>query len=466
MKRQCVCEICSCGRHRCPHRPTALYGKASNTCVLTEYREKYPVYAGYSPLQSLKPKPVNQGDRGKMEGTTTFKTDFVPYEVTRRPGRQQAVYEPSPGDIDLGTTYSLDFSPYEVTPFAPSRPRERVHATGPKQDTVPTYKDDYRQWGVCKRELKKPARTYRPPDVKFGGHSTFQDDFLPRGLVPRESFKPSGVPAVSDVPFDGVTSHQLAYVPHLLEARYVKPPEPYKPSSQPLQDLTTNRRDYQGLPGPLAQSCKPDPVTMASDVPFQSSTEFKEQFLVWPVSLPQLHRSLEYAGPTEHMDLTTTSGAVYTPHNIQPYISAKPFNRSTKSTAPFQGCSTMRDDFQPWVAKRQGLIKKTQEIQRATGPMDNLTTFKAHYTPHQLQPSVSFKPVYAPPKAQVPLEGDTMYSTEFTPKRISICPASYDSPPGFAFENSDDRGHKFYRKLSSNDRNKMAVMPKVVTVVS
>ncbi|XP_010875391.1 stabilizer of axonemal microtubules 2 [Esox lucius] len=466
MKRLCICEICSCGRHRCPHQPTALYGKASETCVLTEYTEKFPAYGGHSPPQSLKPLAVNQGDMGRMEGTTTFKTDFVPYKVTRRPGRQQAEYEPSPGDIDLGTTYSLDFSPYEVQPFAPSRPRERVQATGAKLDTVPTYKEDFRQWGVCKRELKKPELTFHPPDGRFVGHTTFQDDFLPRGLVPRESFKPPVIPAVSDIPFNGVTSNQLTYVPHLLEARYVKPPEPYKPSSQPLQDLTTNRRDYQGLPGQLAQSCKPDPVKMASDVPFQSSTEFKERFLEWPVALPLLHKSLDYVSPTEHMDMTTTSGADYIPHNIQPFISAKPFNRSTKSTAPFQGRSTMRDDFQPWVAKRQGIVKKPEEMQRASGRMDDLTTFKAHYTPHQLKPTVSFKPANAPLRTQAPMEGGTMYSTEFTPKRISICPASYESPPGFAFEKSDDRGHKFYRKLSSNNRNKMVVMPKVVPVVS
>uniref|UniRef100_A0A674EPD3 Stabilizer of axonemal microtubules 2 n=1 Tax=Salmo trutta TaxID=8032 RepID=A0A674EPD3_SALTR len=424
MKRLCICEICSCGRHRCPHRPTALYGKPNMTCVLTEYTEKYPAYGGYNPPQSLKPKPVNHGDRGRMDGTTTFKTDFIPYVVTRRPGKQQAEYKPKPGDIDLGTTYKQDYSLYEVQPFAPSRPSERVHATGHKMDTVPTYKEDFRQWEMCKRELKKPDLTYHPPDAKFDGHTTFQDDFLPRGLAPRESFKPSSIPKISDTPFDGVTSNQQCYVSHPLEARWVKAPEPYKPSSQPLQDLTTNRRDYQGLPGQLPQSYKPNPGKVTSDVPFQSSTEFKEHFQQWPVSLPQLHKSLQYVSPTEHMDMSTTSGADYVQHNIQPFISAKPFNRPTKSSAPFQ----------------------------------------AHFTPHELQPNVSFKPAHAPMRADAPLEGGTMYSTEFTPKRISVCPASYDSPPGFVFEDRDDRGHRFYRKLPSKDMNKMAAGMAVAVV--
>ncbi|KAL1007502.1 hypothetical protein UPYG_G00087650 [Umbra pygmaea] len=466
MTRLCICEICSCGRHRCPHRPTALYGKATKTNGLTEYTEKYPAYGGQYPPQSLKPKPVNLGDRGKMEGTTTFKTDFIPYKVNRHPGRQQVEYKPKPGDIDLGTTYNLTFNRHEVQPFLPSRPRERVQTSKMKLDTMPTYKDDFREWGNCRRELKKPDQTYFPPDTKFGGNTTFQDDFIPRGLAPRESYKPSGVPAVSETPFDGVTSNQLCYVPHVLEPRYVKPPEPYKPSSQPLQDLTTNRRDYQGLPGPLARSCKPDPVMMASDVPFQSSTEFKESFQEWPVSLPQLHKSLQYVSPTENMDMTTTSGTVFIPHDIQPFISSRPFSRSIKASAPFQGCTTMKEDFQPWVTKRRGIIKKPEEMQRASGRMDDLTTFKAHYTPHQLQPTLSFKPANAPMRTHVPQQGESMYTTEFTPKRISICPASYGSPLGFSFEDSDDRGHKFYRKLSSNERNNMSDMAKAIAVVS
>lgn len=60
--------------------------------------------------------------------------------VTRRPEKQQAEYKPKPGEIDLGTTYKQDFNPYEVQPFVPYRPKERVHATNAKLDTVPTYK--------------------------------------------------------------------------------------------------------------------------------------------------------------------------------------------------------------------------------------------------------------------------------------------------------------------------------------
>ncbi|XP_030622724.1 stabilizer of axonemal microtubules 2 [Chanos chanos] len=449
MTRLCICEICNCGRHRCRHRPTALYGQGGKTCVLTEYSEKYPVYDGYSPPKSTKPTQLFQGHKGRMDGTTTFKSDFLPYEITRRPGRQQVEYKPKPGEIDLNTTYTLEFNPYEMQPVAPPRPKETVRAASGKMDTVPTYKEDFQKWQVPKRELTKPDSVYHPPSAKFGNSTTFQDDFAPRGLVPRESFKPSSVAKLSDAPFDGVTSNQLSYVPHPLEARYVRTPEQYKPSSQPLQDTTTHREDYRSLPCQLSKSCKPEPTKMTSDAPFQSSTEFRERFQQWPVSKPQFHKSPEYVIPTAHMDLSTTSQSDYIKHNIQPFVSAKPFPRPARSSAPFHSKTTMQDDFKPWVTCRQELVRKPEEIKRAQGKMEDLTTFKAHFIQHQLQPSVSFKPSNAPMRTDAPLEEGTVYRTEFTPKKISVCPASFDCPPGYVFEENDERGHKLFRRLSS-----------------
>ncbi|XP_051756072.1 stabilizer of axonemal microtubules 2 [Ctenopharyngodon idella] len=449
MTRLCICKMCSCGRHRCTHKPTALYKKASQTNVLSEYSEKYPAYKGHTRPKSLKPQLQYKAHQDMMDGTTTFRMDYIPYPVTRRPERQQVTYKPKSGEIDLGTTYKQDFNPYDVAPFVPSRPKERVHTKNAKLDTVPTYKEDFRQWEISRRELTKPDTTYQPPAAKFGNSTTFQDDFVHRGLVPRESYKPPNIAKLSDAPFENLTSNKLSYVPHALEARYFKPPEEYKPSNVPFQDLTTHRQDYQGLPSQLPKSCKPEAVKVTSSKPFQSSTEFRDHFQQWPVSLRQMQKSVEYQSPTAHMDLTTTSQTDYIKHQIQPFISAKPFSLPMKSSRPFQGNTTMRDDFQPWVAQRQSVIRKQEEIQRASGKMEDLTTFRAHFIQHEAQPSLSFKPQNAPLRTDAPLQNETMYRSEFTPKRISMCPASFESPPGFVFENCDDQGHRFFRKTSS-----------------
>ncbi|XP_051987375.1 stabilizer of axonemal microtubules 2 isoform X2 [Xyrauchen texanus] len=452
MTRLCLCEMCSCGRHHCPHQPTALYAKGSQNNVLTEYTEKYPAYKGHIHPKTLKPQHVYKTHQDPMDGTTTFRADYIPYKVTRRPERLQVEYKQKPGEIDLGTTYKQDFNLYEVQPFVPSRPKERVHTMNVKLDTVPTYKDDFRQWEISRRELSKPDMTYHPPVAKFGNSTTFQDDFVTKGLVPRESYKPLNVGKLSDAPFENMTSNKLSYVQHPIDARYMKPPEEYKPSGHPFQDLTTHRQDFQGLPGQLPKSCKPEQLKVVSNIPFQSNTEFRDRFQQWPVSLPQVHKSMEYTSPTAHMELTTTSHTDYIKHQVQPFVAAKPFSLSTKSSGSFQGNTTMRDDFQPWVVQRQGMIRKQEEIRRSSGKMEDMTTFKAHFIQHELQPTLSFKPHNTRMRTDAPLENETMYRTEFTAKRISQCPASFESPPGFVFDNCDDRGHRFFRKLMSADR--------------
>uniref|UniRef100_A0A8C2C1V1 Stabilizer of axonemal microtubules 2-like n=1 Tax=Cyprinus carpio TaxID=7962 RepID=A0A8C2C1V1_CYPCA len=384
-----------------------------------------------------------------------YRMDYIPYMVTRRPEKPQAEYKPKPGEIDLGTTYKQDFNPYQVQPFVPSRPKQRDHTTNAKLDTVPTYTEDFRQWEISRRELTKPDTPYQPPSAKFGNSTTFQDDFVHRGPVPRESYKPPNIAKLSDTPFENMTSNKLSYVPHALEARYIKPPIEYKPSSQPFQDLTTHRQDYQGLPSQPTRSCKPELLKVATNKPFQGSTEFRDRFQQWPVSHRQMQKSVEYMSPTEHMDLTTTSHTDYIKHQIQPFVSAKPFSLPIKSSRPFQGNTTMRDDFQPWVAHRQSVIRKQEEIQRASGKMEDLTTFRAHFIQHEPQPSFSFKPRNAPLRTDVPLQNETMYSTEFTPKKISMCLAGLEYPPGFVFDNCDDRGHRFFRKMTSADKIEM-----------
>ncbi|KAF5906193.1 stabilizer of axonemal microtubules 2, partial [Clarias magur] len=441
MERRCVCEICICGRHRCTKQPTALYTKGCQNCVVTEYTEKYPGYKSYQPRKSLKPKPEERRDRERMDGTTTFRSDFVAYEVSPRPGKKRAEYQPSQGVIDLATTYNQEFGPYKIERVLPLLPKERMRGPSGKVDTVPTYKEDFPEWEITRRELTKPKASYHPPTEKFGNATTFQDDFIPRGLVPRESFKPSYVAKQSNVPFDGLTSNQVDYIPHPVDVHLVKAPCEYKPSDEPMEGLTTHRHDFQGQPVQMTKSCKPEYVAVSSGATFQSSTEFRDRFQPWAVSPLRVQNKLEYRSPTEEMDLNTTTGTTFVKHNVQPFVPSRPQSRPVCSSVPFQGNTTMKEEFKAWKAQRQDIIRKPQEIHRNSGKMEDMSTFRAHFVQHQLQPSVSCKPLAAPLRSGEPMDDETMYRAEFTPKKITVCPASYEPIPGFVFEKVDDRGH-------------------------
>ncbi|XP_048418993.1 stabilizer of axonemal microtubules 2 [Stegostoma tigrinum] len=468
MTRKCICEICNCGRHHCPHMPTGFHDKTLQPCLLTEYHEKYPSYGDIKPRENYKPKPEILSKRDKMEGTSTFRTDYIPHEITQRPQPTQHDYRPKSGEMDHHTTYKVDFSPHKIKPAKSIRPPQSKPGKGGRIDTVPTYKDDYRLWDIPKRK-PKPMEPYCPPTSRFGNPSTFQDDFGPKGNVLRESFKPPDAPRVSDVPFDGLTNHKIAYVPHPLGERYVRPPDEYKPSDIPFDSITTHRRDFRGLHGDPTKSFKPDPGKIGSDAPFDGNSEFRDRFQAWPITLPYVHKHPDYVQPEGPMDLNSTSHLDYVGYKVKPPTPFKPA-LTRRVHAPFQGSTTMKDDFKTWDVKKPEIIKRVEEIGIPNAKFDGLTTFKSNYVPHPIKPTHSFKPSDTPLQSSIPFDAGTLYRTEYTPKRLEICPASYPTPPGYVYESTDARGHKFFHKMTPSEE-KLAVsnemhLPKEVAVAS
>ncbi|XP_057350739.1 stabilizer of axonemal microtubules 2 isoform X2 [Manis pentadactyla] len=448
MSRRCLCEICTCGRHHCPHGTTRIYKTSGVSCPTTEYLEKYPTYGNVLPPQSLKPKQELQACRARMEGVTTFKSDYRPYEIVKQPRHGPEEYKPKQGEIDLGTTYKRDFNSYKVQPVAIVRPLERQQVKKGKLDTVPTYKDDYRAWDIQKSELCKPEQSYHPPTVKFGNSTTFQDDYVPQEIKPRQSFKPSSNVKPSSAPFHGDTSHRLDYIPHQPEVKFARPKEVYKPTSQPFEDLTTHRYDFQGLVGETAKICRPADTRVTQNAQFEGSTEFRASFQPWEIPAPKVKEVQEYVPPTGAMPSHSTSHLDYIPHQAKRVTPIRPASHRRNNHFPFQGKSTMKEDFPAWESCRQGLIKNQQQIPNPSGKFDGLSTFRSHYVPHELIPAESCKPLNVPFKSSIPLGDGTMDPAEHAPEKQEICPASYPSPPGYIFENTDSRGHKFFRKIA------------------
>ncbi|XP_019599088.2 stabilizer of axonemal microtubules 2 isoform X2 [Rhinolophus sinicus] len=417
-------------------------------CPTTEYLEKYPTYGSVLPAQSLKPKQEFQAYRGKMEGITTFKSDYRPYEIIQQPRHAPEEYKPSQGEIDLGTTYKRDFNSYKIQPVAIVRPLERQQVKKGKLDTVPTYKDDYRAWEIQKSELYKPEQSYYPPTVKFGNSTTFQDNYVPWEIQPRQSFKPSSIVQRPTVPFNGDTSHRLDYAPYQLESKLARPKEVYRPTNQPFEDLTTHRCDFQGLVGATAKICRPAHSRVTQNAQFEGSTEFRDSFQPWEIPPPKVKKVQEYVPPTGSMQLHSTSHLDYVPYQAERVIPIRPISHRRNHHFPFQGKSTTKEDFPAWESCRQGLIKKQQQIPNPSGKFDGLSTFRSHYVPHELIPTESCKPINVPLQSSCPFDDVTMYSTEYVPKKQEICPASYPSPPGYIFENTNSQGHKFFRKIT------------------
>ncbi|KAM8973729.1 stabilizer of axonemal microtubules 2-like [Pelodytes ibericus] len=453
MKRKCICEICTCGRHRCPHNPAQIFEKSENPCVVTEYVANYPKHNHIQPLQSMKPKQEYQGNRGKMEGITTFRSDYVPHDIVNRRGRAHEEYQAKPGDIDHWTTYTRDFNSYKIQPVAPMRPMENRQMNTGKFDGNPTYRDDFKPWDIQKRELAKQEKGYQPPKEKFGNATTFQDDYFSKGVMPRKSFKPPGVAKRSDIPFDAITNHRISYVQYELEPKFARQKKEYKPNSHPFDGLTTHSLSYKGALGEITRSFKPEHVKVGSNARFEGNTEFKDSFQPWSLPSHYVHKAEEYIPPKTPMEKDTTTSRDYVPHQLSFVAPIRPVYHGRRRNVPFEANSTMKEDFRAWQTRRPEIIKKDNQFPKVSGKFDGLTTFKSHYLPHEMNPTQSYKPSNKALRSSAPFESGTMYRSDFTSKKKEICPAVYESPPGFIFEKVDSRGHKMFRKILTSERN-------------
>ncbi|XP_054997984.1 stabilizer of axonemal microtubules 2 isoform X4 [Sorex araneus] len=448
MRTQCLCQICTCGRHHCPHGTTKIYENTGKFCPMTEYLEKYPSYGTVAPPQSLKPRSAVQAvDRGRVEDITTFKSDYRPYEITRPPRHMPEEYQPKAGSVDHDTTYKRDFNPHQVQPMVIVWPTERPPEKQGKLDTVPTYKDDYRVWAVPRRELHKLEHVYQPPMVQFGNPTTSQDDFIPHEIVLQQSCRPHEGLLCPTAPFSGDTSHRRDYVPHELPPRFVRPKGEYKAASQPMESLTTHRGAFQGLTGQAARLCRPAEPRASPKARFAGTTEFRESFPPWEMVPPKNRVVSEYVPPLGTMQLASTSHVDYIPHQATRVLPAKPVPHHSSSPGPFQGISTTHDHFPAWQVSRQGPVRPQQPLPGLSGKFEGLSTFRSHYVPHALVPTLSCRPAQAPAHSKAPFHAVTMYSTEFVPKQQVVCPASFPSPPGYLFANVDSRGHRFFHRL-------------------
>ncbi|XP_063301764.1 stabilizer of axonemal microtubules 2-like [Pelobates fuscus] len=188
--------------------------------------------------------------------------------------------------MDFETTYKMNFNRHNVKPVTLLRPVERQQDVG-KFCGTPTYKSDFKQWDIQKRELIKQPNIYQPPVLRFGHSTTSQNDYYLKKLTLNKSLKPEDKTKRSSLPFDHTTSYSISYVPHKLAPKFETQIEEYKPSGQRFEHQTTHRLTYKGALGEKAKSFKPEQTTITNNDKFEGTSETKDSFL--PQLLPSGH---------------------------------------------------------------------------------------------------------------------------------------------------------------------------------
>ena len=198
--------------------------------------------------------------------------------------------------------------------------------------------------------------------------------------------------------------------------------EKYKPTGIPIDGLTTFMRDYRGQPGEKTSSFKPDLKAMASEAPFDDGTTFKADYRKWPSQRPHQHLADQYKKPDGDMDMNTTNRITYKQHPLQRHAAIKPTPGRVMDPGQFEGITNYTTDFKPWEINRvQPMLRP--EYQPNDAPFQGISTQKAHFIQHPMNPMHSFKPVHAAVSSG-PFDDGTMYRMEYTPKQVGPCPAA------------------------------------------
>ncbi|KAM6170507.1 stabilizer of axonemal microtubules 1 [Rhynchocyon petersi] len=447
VKRKCICDLCSCGRHHCPHLPTKIYDKTDKTCLLSEYTDNYPLYHSYMPRESFKPRLEYKKGSAPMESLSTTRRDYGLHKVLPVKGSQPKQFVPSGENMDLLTTYKQDYNPYPVCRVTPIKHPDSKYPYHDRMESLPTYKADYLPWNQPKREALGPPHQYRPTSAKFDNRSTHQDEYYAKGMVHTKSCKPLPAPLLCSVPLEDLTNYKLSYVPHPLEKRFVHETEKFRPCEVPFESHTTHKDSFRGLKGQPAKSLKPPIKTCGLDKPFCSITEFKDKYQAWPTPKLLSKAPATYVPPEEKMDLLTTARAHYMYPKGGPAQSCRPVYHIKKG-GRFEGSTTTHDDYRQWAHIPVEPVKPPPQMSFPMQPLDYLTTTRAHYVPHPPVCTKSCKPSWEVPQGHTPLEAHTTYTVSYTPKEMVRCPASYPEPPGYIFEETDASGHRIYRPVS------------------
>ena len=229
--KSCICEICTCGRHKCPvHPKVSRFLGDDKECKITEYSNKYRAYDVTGRPQNFKPVPQIQTDGLPLDDATTFKSDYIQHPLQPKFNQKGGLYAKPAGEMDLRSSYVNDYPEKSIDKTASLKPTYNYNRGDIPFEGNPTYKDDYKQWKCDKTEAVRKDKMYMPPTAQMERETTFRTDFVPRDIPYTKSFKPDSTALVNKEPFDDLTNHKMNYICHPLPEKVFVQKEEYRPS--------------------------------------------------------------------------------------------------------------------------------------------------------------------------------------------------------------------------------------------
>ncbi|XP_063431812.1 stabilizer of axonemal microtubules 2-like isoform X1 [Mytilus trossulus] len=417
------CNECICGKHTRPHVHTDVIGRGDPSQKSTEYNQTYKQHP-LTMRESFKPNAeAMQG--GSFEDRTTNRQDYIKHPMEKPFVRVPDQYQRPDGAMDGMTSYNKDFTK-KMAPPAQQIRHDGQKMQGGKFEGEPTYKSDYKKWDMSGRPgpyVSKDA--WVQPTARFEGQTTMNHDYRKYAQQPRQSMKPQEASKLSDAPFADNTDYRQSYQPHALGPKFVREREQYKAPGVPFDGVTTFKRDYRGPVGELTKSFKPDNQAFSSGQPLEDLTTNRKDYIKYPTSKPYVHVQDGYKKPEGDMFMQTTHNSTYRELPLARNALMRPTDAGKVSNAPFDGTTNYAQNYKQWQVRRVEQPAR-EGYHPNNAPFEGMSTQKAHYIPHGMVPNRSFKPDNTALQSDAPFEDSTMYRQDYVPKPRPLCPC-YDS---------------------------------------
>jgi hypothetical protein len=222
----------------------------------------------------IRPASSGLGNKGPLDGTTTYGKSFVPKQVEV----QRA-----------------------VNPQAPYEKKEWLEAPGTE------YRGRFFEKGVPAAS----AKPVRAPFVSlpFEGTSAYNADFVPKATETVRAARPNNG-MVQTGPFDGTSTYAQNFINKEVPYERAKGPQRSMDPTGPFDGNTANKSDYKNY-GPQAPRTPARSNSLPREpLPFEGSTTYGNEFVKKAVGRPPLARPVR--NPLENLpfDGSTTYGKV------------------------------------------------------------------------------------------------------------------------------------------------------------
>lgn len=452
MPRQCLCQLCNCGRHKCD-RHAMPPPPCGDNCI-TEYRNKY-TRKPWAETKSFKPDNNPVQSDAPAEDKTTNRVDYVRHPVHKPVLHNPDPYMPPEGAMDGLTSYRKEYT---------RKPVERMIVSQPKPRKLPgefdgntNNKIDYQRWNVAPH-IRRPPDPYMPPAAPFDSNSSYRTSYNGQTQPVRPSMKPDNNAVQSDAPLDNLTTSRVAYVRHPLPEIEPKQHISWAPNPAQLDGLTNYRKEFTTKGGERQPSCKPDQTPVQSDAPFVGATTNRCDYTQWPTKRPDHHLPDPYMPPEGPMATMTTNRRDFNKKPLDKNPAYKPKERR-RPAGQFENLTTNRVDYRNWGRVDPPHYTMRDKYEPIDAPFDGLATYTSSYVRHNEPPRASMKPPNDAVQSDAPLQNHTEYRGEFTRKPIEPCLAGvlkagnrcggHANMECYNFVEKDSFGHDWYEPVTN-----------------